>query len=399
MIVNQPHDKQLGVCLIEALDCDLYDHFTIMVAYAKLSGVYRLLPYIERFRKRGGVFRIVVGIDQKNTTYEALKQLSNVADSINIYHSESFSQTFHIKCFWLKGEKECWYSIGSNNLTAGGLFSNYELCTVNRISGDSAIEINKELESVFKIYSENTSVCTQVVNDTILLELLKNNYIEKESQQRKEIIDTIKKQKSYSVRKKLFGNEIFPAPQLPLEYRDKNSRIKKKVANKKISKATVKQIAPSSQDVYKSNYLIRLVPKAGDRSKQVHFTIELLNIYFCLLPGDKILLQEMFPNGSIGQIEQRQIVFSQRNRNVKIELAGAAILDTNYPKDINKRPVLVVKKVNENLFVYMLLMDGDDGYTAINTRLMNIKPKGNALPYEIIDESDMVSLWKDCPIH
>jgi hypothetical protein len=50
MIVHQPYDKQLGVALIEELESSKYNQLTIMVAYAKLSGVYRLLPYLRVFR-------------------------------------------------------------------------------------------------------------------------------------------------------------------------------------------------------------------------------------------------------------------------------------------------------------------------------------------------------------
>ena len=143
--------------------------------------------------------------------------------------------------------------------------------------------------------------------------------------------------------------------------------------------------------------MIRHVPKAGGRSKQVHFTVDLLDKYFCLKPGDGILVQEMFPSGVVGEIEQRQVVFSQRNRNGKIELAGASVLDTDYPENLDTRPVLILKRVNANLFVYMLLLEGNDGYTAINNRLRSL-PTGRSLAYEVIDESTMFSLWSECPI-
>lgn len=159
----------------------------------------------------------------------------------------------------------------------------------------------------------------------------------------------------------------------------------------------VQRLAPSAVDKYQNNYLIRLVPRAGDRSKQVHFTVDLLENFFCLSPGDGILVQEMFSNGEVGEIEQRQVVFSKRNRNVKIELAGAAILDTNYPENPDTRPILILKRVNNNLFVYMIIMEGDDGYSTINSRLRSL-PTGRSLPYEVIDENTMLSLWDNCPI-
>lgn len=102
MIVNQPHDEQLGIQLIKALESNQFNQLTIMVAYAKLSGVYRVSPYLEKFRNNGGTIRCVVGIDQQNTTYDALSQLLNLANEIYIFHSESVSQTFHIKSFYNK---------------------------------------------------------------------------------------------------------------------------------------------------------------------------------------------------------------------------------------------------------------------------------------------------------
>ena len=151
MIVNQPHDEQLGIQLIKALESNQFNQLTIMVAYAKLSGVYRVSPYLEKFRNNGGTIRCVVGIDQQNTTYDALSQLLNLANEIYIFHSESVSQTFHIKCYWLSGENNCWYAIGSNNLTAGGLFSNYELSMSTSLSGEEAHEENA-FWNLFNLY-------------------------------------------------------------------------------------------------------------------------------------------------------------------------------------------------------------------------------------------------------
>ena len=51
MIINQPYDEQLGIQLIEAIESNQYTQLTIMVAYAKLSGVYRILPCLEKFHK------------------------------------------------------------------------------------------------------------------------------------------------------------------------------------------------------------------------------------------------------------------------------------------------------------------------------------------------------------
>ena len=180
MIVNQPHDEQLGIQLIKALESNQFNQLTIMVAYAKLSGVYRVSPYLEKFRNNGGTIRCVVGIDQQNTTYDALSQLLNLANEIYIFHSESVSQTFHIKCYWLSGENNCWYAIGSNNLTAGGLFSNYELSMSTSLSGEEAHEENETLSGIYSTYTDADSVCSRKLDDAFLEELISGGYVVKE---------------------------------------------------------------------------------------------------------------------------------------------------------------------------------------------------------------------------
>lgn len=392
MIVNQPHDKQLGIQLIEAIENNQFNQLTIMVAYAKLSGVYRISPYLEKFRKNGGSIRCVVGIDQQNTTYDALYQLLQLADEVYIFHSESLSQTFHIKCYWLSGENICWYAVGSNNLTAGGLFSNYELSTLTILTGEEAQKGNDKLSNIYSIYTNVKSVCSHKLDADFLEKLISGGYVVKELQQRKALAESIKQLHSTTKKNKLFGNEVFPAPTLPEQFR-KSKTDPKESSNQK-SPVQVKSTKVNKDD---NMYLIRFVPKAGNRSKQVHFTVDLLKDYFCLTPGDGILVQEMLPSGEVSEIEHRQIVFSQRNRNVKIELSGASMLDTNYPTNPETRPVLILKKVNANLFVYMILLENNDGYDAINARLKALHA-GRSLPYEVIDESTMFSLWDSCPI-
>lgn len=386
MIITQPYNYNLGIDLIEQLDNPAYHSLTIIVAYAKLSGVYRLLPYMHKFKKRDGKLRCIVGIDQRNTSYDALRTLNSIMDELYVFHSESFSQTFHVKCYWLSGENDIWYAIGSNNLTAGGLFSNYEMCVINHLSGTESTQVNSILEKTFNGYISNSTSCCHLIDDAFLEKLLKNGYVEREIQLRKKLLKTQKQHSTLTDNEQLFGNELFTAPALPTEYRSKHSSLP--TSNKILSSKGIKT---------ENDYLIRFIPGAGSRSKQVHFTIDLLKNYFRLDAGSTILVQEMHPSGTVSTLERRQIILSNKNKNVKIELKGAEILNTNYPSDLNKRPILVVKRINSNLFTYMLLMEGDDGYNAINAHLKTL-PKRRSLPYEVIDENTMFTLWDSCPL-
>ena len=50
------------------------------------------------FKENGGTIKAVVGIDQGNTSYEALISLLSVCNELYIYHSEDFMRTFY--CIW-----------------------------------------------------------------------------------------------------------------------------------------------------------------------------------------------------------------------------------------------------------------------------------------------------------
>lgn len=84
--------------------------------------------------------------------------------------------------------------------------------------------------------------------------------------------------------------------------------------------------------------------------------------------------------------------------NVKIEVSAAEILNTAYPIDKGKRPILIFKRVNPTLFEYMLLMEGNPGYEELNKRLLGLDWHHKSLRYEVIDADTMLTLWEDCPL-
>ena len=395
MIVNQPYEKQLGLEIIDQLQSIQYDSITIIVAYAKLSGVYRLLPYLKEFRSRNGKIKCIIGVDQQNTTYDAIKQIASIADELYIFHSECFSQTFHVKCYWLSGSSSLWYAIGSNNWTAGGLFSNYEMSISEHLCGSECTNMKKQLEKIFQAYSMSSNECCKPVTDELLHEILHSGYVISELDQRKALA-RVRKTEIVDA-KKLFGREQFHAPLLSSDY-TKTGNVKKPVRTvESVSQQKIPQIVPTGMNTISSDYLIRLIPRAGNRSKQVHFTQDLLHRYFNMEASNSILLQELLSTGDWRHIEYRRIVLSQVNGNVKIEMAGASVLDEHYPENLQTRPVLIIKRIDEKLFAYMLLLDGDDGYASINKRL-RAQPNGRSLPSEVIDEATMFDLWGNCPL-
>jgi HKD family nuclease len=390
IIVNQPFEGSLGLKLIDNLQMPEYSEFRFIVAYSKTSGINRILPYMQKFKSSGGVIKGVVGIDQGNTSYEALISLLNVCDDLFIYHSEDIMRTFHVKAYYFNGSRKSWLAIGSNNLTAGGLFGNYEASICDFVSNSQ----KTSFISMFDDYSNTDSPCCKRASRTLIEDLLTNAYVQHEQAIAKERISSVAQQRLHTKGVVLFGRDAGLSSLPVVDANDSNRHTK---SAKKVTRFTPAEEQPVDP-VSDMDYLIRHVPKAGKRSKQVHFTMEILHDYFHLSKGDPLSIQQIEDIYTPHPIENRQIVYSKKNENVKIEVSAAEILNSKYPTDINKRPILVFKRINPTMFEYMLLLDGADGYTELNTRLLQLNWKYRSLPYEIVNTSTMLSIWKDCPL-
>ncbi|HKP45552.1 MAG TPA: hypothetical protein VJT50_03070 [Pyrinomonadaceae bacterium] len=105
-----------------------FDRFVAIVAFVKFSGVSRLYSALQAFKKSGGESTVIAGIDHRGTTRQGLEGLRQVVDDLYIYHDKSPQRrTFHPKVYVFSNSVDrAVVLIGSGNLTAGGLFSNYE---------------------------------------------------------------------------------------------------------------------------------------------------------------------------------------------------------------------------------------------------------------------------------
>jgi len=206
-IINQPFQGQLGDILKAELVSD-YNSFTIFSAFAKNSGVLRLKESFEKFRASGGTIKAFIGIDLDGTSYEALLNLFCLCDELYVIHSENFSCTYHSKIYLLENSKKAWCAIGSNNLTEGGLWTNFESCSIQTYN---IPDESSELESIYSViekYRNPSYPCSAKISSIEDINTLLNaNYISKEIAQK---IDTVSKRISQNAKQKknpLFGTE------------------------------------------------------------------------------------------------------------------------------------------------------------------------------------------------
>jgi len=230
-LFNQPFTGQLGDRLIEALDSADYKKLNIIVAFAKNSGVLRLIDSFDKFRKNGGVINVYVGIDLFGTSYEALTSLLIHTDSLNIIHAEK-SQTFHTKIYSLQGSEKDLLIVGSHNLTGGGLWTNIESSIINEAKKSNKTGNNSVNDYIEKIRSLNNSLL-EIKNKEDIDKLLDNGYVLNEVTTQVQIAkEAIKKEnKKNNV---LFGNGV-PAKLPNITGVNKKTTRTKNTSNSRVS--------------------------------------------------------------------------------------------------------------------------------------------------------------------
>ena len=104
-----------------------WTHFRASVAFVKRSGVRHIEANLEKFSRKNDV-EIVAGIDHRGTSHEGLQSLLQAVEpqgKVLVFHDPS-SRTFHPKIFLFRSANAADIVVGSGNLTAGGLYTNYE---------------------------------------------------------------------------------------------------------------------------------------------------------------------------------------------------------------------------------------------------------------------------------
>lgn len=192
-IILLTHENTAGNEISETLKSGKYSDFKVAVAYAKNSGISRVYNELANFSNNGGKTSIIVGIDQNNTSYQALVNLKTFAkDNLFIHHDKNFDITFHPKVY-LFGNKEIEKVIvGSSNFTAGGFFLNYEAnIGVTLDTSKNAKNFQKQVTDYWNglLNDDNTKKCDLAFLD----KLLEYGSVVDERKQRpfKEIIEKI----------------------------------------------------------------------------------------------------------------------------------------------------------------------------------------------------------------
>ena len=209
IMINQPFHGQLGELLCEKLTQPLghVASFTMFSAFAKNSGVLRLKPALEQFKTAGGHIIAFIGVDAHGTSYEAVLNLFELCDALYIVHSESPASTFHSKIYEFTNDSDTWIAIGSNNLTGGGLWTNFESAVCFEGGHESGDCVRKIAELADKYKNPAYPCSRRITSRDDIDELLAEDYLRSEMRIQMETQNDARHPAEQHTRRNLFGTQ------------------------------------------------------------------------------------------------------------------------------------------------------------------------------------------------
>lgn len=124
------------------------------VAFAKYSGFHLIEEYIKKCLKNGGKAEFLFGLDFRTTepnVLRILREMENGGLNTKLYcFSDPLTDdapVYHPKIYILRSEKKVVISVGSSNLTAGGLKNNIEVNTI--FKADIKDELVSDMYGIF----------------------------------------------------------------------------------------------------------------------------------------------------------------------------------------------------------------------------------------------------------
>jgi len=213
--ISQP-DVQFGRILTDLLDSEPQPHKVIVVsAFVSLQTILRLKESILRINGNGGVSRLVFGIDMGGTSQEVLREVVSWQTDNRIVKHRRPGFTFHPKLYLVEWQDKAEILIGSNNVTEGGLFRNYESSAriIYDLPNDDLLYTTAQQE--LNRFLDPAGETAYILNEDFLSRLIEQGIIPSEAEARRNRNDSTSKPRRERVAgEPLFGNEFieFPPP-------------------------------------------------------------------------------------------------------------------------------------------------------------------------------------------
>jgi hypothetical protein len=240
--IAQP-DVQLGKVLLGMLDADPPANRIIFVsAFVGLQTVMRVKHQVLGLRESGIDIRFVLGIDLDGTSQEVLRELLDWGIDTRIVKHRIPGHTFHPKLCLFEWPDRAIIIIGSNNITEGGFFGNYEgAALITYQLPEDAEDYTLACAKLHRFLEPEGPVTYNLTAD-FLDQLISRKEIPSEAEARKGRDVAAKNRKGAGKKGSMFGTEnIEPPPPLSAELLER--LIKDVRARRKAHQATIKKTA------------------------------------------------------------------------------------------------------------------------------------------------------------
>jgi HKD family nuclease len=281
--IAQP-DVQLGRILSELLDSEP-KRAVLVSAFVGLQTIMRIKAQVSELKNRGAEIRFVVGIDLGGTSQEVLQELVQWNISVCIVKHRIPGHTFHPKLYLFEWDHKAEIIIGSNNITEGGFFGNYEGCA--RITYDIPDDSNEFVAARkdLKRFINPTGPIAKELTAAFLNDLIASGEVPTEAEARKgrdvNRESRARKIKANGKAAPLFGTEeIDPPPPLPADLLERlvEEVRRRRKARKKTMPTAAKKTATIAQPPIDA--------KAGDELLPAAFYMTLPTLQGENIPGE-----------------------------------------------------------------------------------------------------------------
>ena len=152
---------------------DETQHLTIVTAWAKRSGLALIREDFAAVRVGGGSVAMIVGISEGGASRQGLELALELCDTLEVFHDPS-GRTFHPKVYLSRGQSSSHLFVGSNNLTAGGIFRNYEAGLVFVSATDNPVIA--QVEQWFEQLRSEAECCVHLTSETLAAIIANESY-------------------------------------------------------------------------------------------------------------------------------------------------------------------------------------------------------------------------------
>jgi hypothetical protein len=367
--IDQPARDQLGEEIAGLLRSTDTQRFWAASAWVRCPGLRRLEAELAEFadRVRADDCRGLFGVDLGGTTREGLELAGELFGKARVFHASGRPlRTVHPKLYIFEQSGRATLYTGSANLTAGGLWSNFETGTLFELDLAEAADADllEQVRSWYERCWADPNGSREVTTATLdALDADPSIQLPREGEVRKVLGADAWDQTSES--KRAFPNPIKglrPVPPAPANAGpESESELPETVHLPGLAREEIE--TPAREDDLR--VLIAGVPR--DRWKQVGFNRTVTERFFRVyVNGEVLWIQGVDQSGAVGPARQTTLVLpAGSNQNHRIELPEPDGRGDPKPE----WAIVVVLERSFRTFRYMSLRPGDSGYGEVQAEL------------------------------